>query len=266
MALQHLLLNNSKFCLFFADELNFYSPIPSICVSKFTNSFTKTFEQCKYAGYGEMSHSYSAELSTIDRCMCYYRIPPLVHHYIVSLWTIYIIHYSHKIFCLNFYSFICWPDFSKDPVVIPPSIFRWQMVDVSMLKVFADYLHIPLQPKYLLTFLPSFEGLSSIFLLVIPPQFLVAAKCWMHAANIFVEYLHYPLQLQSFLSFSPIFQVLRIHPSKTIGYQIVSWMHAATICGLSTKSPLFVLRHFVVGPWKWKFREHLRQEAFRPCP
>lgn len=54
-----------------------------------------------------MSHSYSADLSTIDRCVCYHRIPPLVHHYVVSLWTIYIIHYSHKIYCLNFYSFIC---------------------------------------------------------------------------------------------------------------------------------------------------------------
>jgi hypothetical protein len=46
----------------------------------------------------EMSHGYSADLSTIDRCVYHCRVPPLVHHYIVSLWTTYIIYYSHKIF------------------------------------------------------------------------------------------------------------------------------------------------------------------------
>lgn len=141
------------------------------------------------------------------------------------------------------------------------------MVDESMLKLFANYLHNPLQPQYLLTFLQlQLRALiSSIFRFVIPPQ-LVGCQVLNACCNYFCGISTLSTTATKFLSFSPTFQVLRIPPSKTIGCQIVSWMHAATICGLSTESPSFVMRHFVFGPWKLKLRDHLRQEAFRPCP
>lgn len=105
-------------------------------------------------------------------------------------------------------------------MVIPPYIFRWQMVDESMLKLFANYLHNPLQPQYLLTFLQlQLRALiSSIFRFVIPPQ-LVGCQVLNACCNYFCGISTLSTTATKILSVSPIFQVLRIPPSKTIGCQ-----------------------------------------------
>lgn len=80
------------------------------------------------------------------------------------------------------------------------------MVDESMLKLFADFLHNPLQPQIFAYFpTASIEGLSSIFRFVIPPQIVgcqvLNACCNYFWWNIYIIHYSYKnVELFSHLS------------------------------------------------------------------